>query len=153
MKSFFRATLATLALLATASAFVSPMSRHPIHPSATKMSLQRETSAFTQESTLTLLDYALDGENKNRKTMAVHVAAFASALMPLAAFAAEQADEYEYGAVSAPPIVPIVGGLLAILTALLPIVLRRGEEAFEEMKARDDFGKKDDALDKSRKRK
>jgi len=53
-------------------------------------------------------------------------------------------------AVDAPNFVPIVGGLLAILTALLPIALRGGEEAFEEMKKTDGFGSGQDKL-KSRK--
>ena len=38
-------------------------------------------------------------------------------------------------AVDAPPLVPIVGGILAIATALLPIALRPGEEAFEEVRS------------------
>ena len=70
---------------------------------------------------------------------------------PLIALA-EDVDDYEYGAVSAPSFVPIVGGLLAILTALLPIALRGGEEAFEEMKDTGSFGKGQDVL-KSRKKK
>ena len=69
---------------------------------------------------------------------------------PLAALA-EEVDDYEYGAVSAPSFVPIVGGLLAILTALLPIALRGGEEAFEEMKDTGSFGQGKDVL-KSRKK-
>jgi hypothetical protein len=67
---------------------------------------------------------------------------------PLMALA--EADDYEYGAVDAPPFVPIIGGILAILTALLPIALRSGEEAFEEMKDEGNFGTGKDVL-KSRK--
>lgn len=70
---------------------------------------------------------------------------------PLMAVAEEFGDDYEYGAVSAPPLVPIIGGLLAILTALLPIALRGGEEAFEEMKQDGTFGSGQDIL-KSRKK-
>jgi hypothetical protein len=69
---------------------------------------------------------------------------------PLVALA-EAVDDYEYGAVSAPSFVPIVGGLLAILTALLPIALRGGEEAFEEMKDTGSFGQGKDVL-KSKKK-
>jgi len=72
------------------------------------------------------------------------------ASQPLIALA-EEAEDYEYGAVSAPPLVPIIGGLLAILTALLPIALRGGEEAFEEMKGDGTFGSGKDVL-KSRKK-
>ena len=53
---------------------------------------------------------------------------------PLAALAEE---DYEYGAVNAPIGLAWGAGVLAILTALLPIALRGGEEAFEEMKERD----------------
>ena len=63
---------------------------------------------------------------------AVASAALVTANLPVwASFAVE--DDYEYGAVDAPPLVPIVGGILAIGTALLPIALRPGEEAFEEV--------------------
>ena len=63
---------------------------------------------------------------------------------PLVAMAVEE-ENYEYGAVDAPIGLAVGGGILAILTALLPILLRGGEEAFEEMKDRDSdtFGKSD----------
>lgn len=81
-------------------------------------------------------------------TAAAAAAAAATAnVLPLAALAAEK-DEYVYGAVDAPPLVPIVGGVLAILTALLPVLLRSGEEAFEDMKDRDGFGSGRDQLKK-----
>lgn len=56
---------------------------------------------------------------------------------PLIALAEEVGDEYEYGAVSAPISVAWVGGIFAVLTALLPLALSGGEEAFEEMKEAD----------------
>lgn len=46
-------------------------------------------------------------------------------------------DDYEYGAVDAPIGLAWAVGLLAILTALLPLALKGGEEAFEEMKSTD----------------
>mmetsp|Transcript_8097 Transcript_8097/g.12525 ORF Transcript_8097/g.12525 Transcript_8097/m.12525 type:complete len:151 (+) Transcript_8097:126-578(+) len=59
-------------------------------------------------------------------------------LAPTVAKAVEDApDDYEYGAVNAPIGIAAVGGLLAILTALLPLALQGGEEAFEEMRERD----------------
>lgn len=62
-------------------------------------------------------------------------AAASIALHPLAAIAEE--DDYEYGAVDAPIGLAWAVGLLAILTALLPLALKGGEEAFEEMKSTD----------------
>ena len=74
-------------------------------------------------------------------------------LAPLAALAEE---DYEYGAVDAPIGIAVGGGVLAILTALLPVVMKGGEEAFEEMKdqSADSFGKKDnkDVLSAKRKK-
>ena len=50
---------------------------------------------------------------------------------------AEEVDDYEYGAVNAPIGIAWAAGCLAILTALLPIALSGGENAFNEMKDRD----------------
>ena len=50
----------------------------------------------------------------------------------------EVADDYEYGAVNAPVGLAWGAGVLAILTALLPIALQGGEEAFEEMRQQDE---------------
>ncbi len=55
---------------------------------------------------------------------------------PLIALA-EEVDDYEYGAVNAPIGIAWAGGVLAVLTALLPLALRGGEDAFNEMKDRD----------------
>ena len=78
----------------------------------------------------------------------------AIATSPLVALA-EEVDEYEYGAVNAPIGIAWAGGVLVILTALLPLALQGGEEAFEEMKERD-AGKwgtgSNDALDRNRRR-
>jgi hypothetical protein len=63
-------------------------------------------------------------------------AAVVIASSPLMALA-EEADDYEYGAVNAPIGIAFAGGVLAILTALLPIALQGGEKAFDEMKERD----------------
>ena len=43
-------------------------------------------------------------------------------------------DTYEYGAVDAPIGLAWGVGVLVILSALLPLALQGGEEAFEEMK-------------------
>lgn len=49
----------------------------------------------------------------------------------------ELQDDYEYGAVDAPIGLAWGAGVLVILTALLPLALQGGEEAFEEMRQQD----------------
>jgi ABC-type molybdate transport system permease subunit len=72
--------------------------------------------------------------------------------LPLLLTLAEAADDYEYGAVDAPIGIAWAGGILAILTATLPIFLKSGEKAFEEIKDRDadTFGKRNDILKKKK---
>jgi len=65
---------------------------------------------------------------------AATTAAVVISTSPLIALAEE---DYEYGAVNAPIGLAWGVGVLAILTALLPIALRGGEEAFEDMKEKD----------------
>lgn len=83
-------------------------------------------------------------------------AAVVIATSPLVAFAEEVVDDdYEYGAVSAPISVAWIGGIFAVGTALLPIALSGGEDAFNEMKEADKgkFGTGDSsALDRKSKR-
>jgi hypothetical protein len=76
------------------------------------------------------------------------------ATSPLAALA-EEVDDYEYGAVDAPIGIAVAGGILAILTAAVPVFMQGGEEAFNEMKDRDSgvWGSgQTDALNKKKKR-
>lgn len=116
--------------------------------------LSATASAFVVAPTAratTRLKASKQNEDAGILSPQLKAAAFATMVtmsQPLIALAEE---DYEYGAVDAPPFVPIVGGLLAILTALLPIALRGGEEAFEEMKDDGSFGKGNDPL-KSRRR-
>ena len=85
--------------------------------------------------------------NANPVPVAAAAAALVTAnILPFVALAEE--DDYVYGAVDAPPLIPIIGGILAILTAALPVLLRSGEEAFEEMKDSDGFGSGRDQLGK-----
>lgn len=109
----------------------------------------------TKQQTLVRLDASKKiGDNDASKPLipikysAAAFATMATLSQPLIALAE---DDYEYGAVDAPPFVPIIGGILAILTALLPVFLRSGEEAFEEMKGQGEFGEGNDPL-KSKKR-
>lgn len=91
-------------------------------------SVQGFTPMSTTKSTTRLS--AIPQEWKDKAALAS--AAIITANVPVwASFAVE--DDYEYGAVDAPPLVPIIGGVLAIATALLPIALKPGEEAFEEV--------------------
>jgi hypothetical protein len=73
------------------------MPKQSVHPSTTaKIDIKVTTAAVT--------------------TTAAAATAFVTSVMyPLAALAVQE-DNYEYGAVDAPPLVPIIGGVLAILT-------------------------------------
>lgn len=92
---------------------------------------------------------SLEAHN-NKLVQVATTAAIALVTSPLVALAEE---DYEYGAVNAPGGIALAWGVgvLAILTALLPVALKGGEEAFEEMKDRDSdkWGSgKSDALNK-----
>lgn len=97
--------------------------------------LATSVSAFapvqsTSRATTSQLSASIPQEWKDKAAIAS--AALITINIPVwASFAVE--DDYEYGAVDAPIAIPIVGGILAIATALLPIALRPGEEAFEEV--------------------
>ena len=93
--------------------------------------VQMTTSRITTSSS-TSLSAILPQEWKDK--VAVASAAIVTANLPVWATAFAVEDDYEYGAVDAPPLVPIIGGVLAIGTALLPIALKPGEEAFEEVR-------------------
>jgi hypothetical protein len=71
-----------------------------------------------------------------RFTQIIATTAAVVATSPLAALA-EEADGYEYGAVDAPIGIAVAGGVLAILTALLPLALQGGEDEFNKMKDKD----------------
>jgi hypothetical protein len=65
----------------------------------------------------------------------------ALSISPLAAIAEQAADdEYVYGAVNAPGGIGLAAvlGVLAILTAAVPVILAPGEDAFNEMKKKDE---------------
>uniref|UniRef100_A0A7S2A631 Uncharacterized protein n=1 Tax=Trieres chinensis TaxID=1514140 RepID=A0A7S2A631_TRICV len=118
------AILAAALLSAPASAFV------PQPPTSNSGVLLRAT-----EPTFDPLNLS-DDAKVSTTVAAAATAAVAAVAVPLAAVA-EEADDYEYGAVDAPIGIAVGGGILAILTALLPVALRGGEEAFEEMKEND----------------
>ena len=75
----------------------------------------------------------------NAATVAAASLTTAAIATPLAALA-EQDDDYVYGAVAAPGGLGLAAGLgvLEILTAAVPAVLAPGEDAFNEMKERDE---------------
>jgi hypothetical protein len=79
--------------------------------------------------------------------------AFAASVMPAVALAAEVSEEIEYGTVTAPNFILPLGAALAILTALLPVFLKSGDEAARQMQERDQdiFGKSMDSVGKKKK--
>ena len=87
-----------------------------------------------------------------KKSYAPAVAAAVALSSPLVAMA-EETDEYVYGAVDAPIGLAWGAGVLAILTALLPIALSSGEDAFNEMRDADAEGWGTGNSDKLRNRK
>ena len=72
------------------------------------------------------------------------------AASPLAAVA--ESDDYEYGAVDAPIGIAWAAGVLAILTAAVPVLLQGGEKALEQQRIDEggSFGKSQDILKKRR---
>jgi len=72
------------------------------------------------------------------------------AASPLAAVA--ESDDYEYGAVDAPIGIAWAAGVLAILTAAVPVLLQSGEKALEQQRIDEggSFGKSEDILRKRR---
>jgi hypothetical protein len=62
-------------------------------------------------------------------------------------------DDYEYGAVDAPIGLAVGAGVLAILTAAIPVLLAPGEEALEEMRKNEGnrFGTGESLLNKKKK--
>jgi hypothetical protein len=63
---------------------------------------------------------------------------WAAAAASAASSSSESPDEYVYGAVDAPIGLAFGAGVLAIATAALPVLLRSGERAFEEIRERDE---------------
>lgn len=113
------------------------------------------TGAFVPKS-ISRPELRLQAVQQTTGVNAKIAAAFTVAAINLAPLAALAEEDYEYGAVDAPIGIAVGGGILAILTALLPVVMKGGEEAFEEIKdqSADSFGKKDnkDVLKGNRKK-
>ena len=84
------------------------------------------------------------------------IAAVAGIIAANAPLIAQAEEDYEYGAVNAPGGLALAlgVGILAIATAAVPVLLKPGEEAFEEIKERDSstFGKDTSDVLKSRKK-
>ena len=110
--------LFTMLAVSSASAFVAP-----------RPSVAPKESAL-QATNLEKISHAA--------TVAAGTIATTIVASPLAALAED--DEYVYGAVDAPGGLGLAAGLgvLAILTAAVPVVLAPGEDAFNEMKERDE---------------
>uniref|UniRef100_A0A7S2M7J7 Uncharacterized protein n=1 Tax=Skeletonema marinoi TaxID=267567 RepID=A0A7S2M7J7_9STRA len=99
------------------------------------------TSAFVAPTTPAQTTTQLSAKNVNFEKIgnAATVAAASVIATPFAALAADVVDDYEYGAVNAPGGLGLAAGLgvLAILTAAVPVLLAPGEDAFNEMKDKD----------------
>ena len=99
------------------------------------------SSAFVPSAPTTQTTTQLSAKNVNFDKIgnAATVAAASVIATPFAALAADVADDYEYGAVNAPGGLGLAAGLgvLAILTAAVPVLLAPGEDAFNEMKEKD----------------
>lgn len=89
-------------------------------------------------------DFRLQAVQQSPNVGAKIAAALTVVAINVAPLAALAEEDYEYGAVDAPIGIAVAGGILAIATAFLPVLLKGGEEAFEEMKERDSdsFGAK-----------
>lgn len=126
-------TLLALLSVASASAFVAPGGRSAVLP------IQSAPRAF-----LSALPSDNDENPSHAATVAVATLVATLASSPLAALAEE--DNYVYGEVNAPGGLGLAAvlGVLAILTAAVPVILAPGEDAFNEMKDRDEkkWGKK-----------
>lgn len=134
-------SLLTLLSFTSASAFVPGW--RSIAPSPTR-------SAVPHASSLSAVPTDDEQHNNNIEGIS-HAATVAAGTLlatlassPLAALAED--DDYVYGAVNAPGGLGLAAGLgvLAILTAAVPVILAPGEDAFNEMKDRDEkkWGKK-----------
>eukprot|EP00978_Attheya_sp_CCMP212_P015279 scaffold39385_cov46-Attheya_sp.AAC.1 len=147
--------LVTLLLLAasTCSAFVAPSSRSSA--SFVRLNAMQEDSLSAASfDPLGMASNSRMSTGARSVTGAMAAAMAAMVASPLMALAEEAEGDYEYGAVDAPIGLAWAGGVVLILTALLPIAMQGGEEAFDEMKERDstNWGKKDqDTLKKKRK--
>ena len=92
-----------------------------------------------------------DVTSSSSKAVAISTAFAATlAASPLAAVA--EGDDYEYGAVDAPVGIAWAAGVLAILTAAVPVLLQSGEKALEQQRIDEGgtFGKSEDILKKRR---
>eukprot|EP00550_Attheya_septentrionalis_P000350 CAMPEP_0198290950 /NCGR_PEP_ID=MMETSP1449-20131203/8631_1 /TAXON_ID=420275 /ORGANISM="Attheya septentrionalis, Strain CCMP2084" /LENGTH=151 /DNA_ID=CAMNT_0043989519 /DNA_START=61 /DNA_END=516 /DNA_ORIENTATION=+ len=148
--------LVTLLLLAasTCSAFVAPSSRSSA--SFVRLNAMQEDSSAASFDPLGMASISsrkMSSTGARSVTGAMAAAMAAMVASPLMALAEEAEGDYEYGAVDAPIGLAWAGGVVLILTALLPIAMQGGEEAFDEMKERDstNWGKKDQDTLKKRK--
>ncbi len=124
MVKFTKSLALILSSLASSSAFVAP--RH-VSPPVT------QTNEKAADN-----DVPITTNNVNKFNVALTTAAVTAS--PLASFAATQDDDYVYGAVAAPGGLGLAAGLgvLAMITAAVPVLLSPGEEAFNEMRDRDE---------------
>ena len=135
-RSLFKILAITLTLQVTAAFFTTPVGQQQFQRTpAVCLRLVQPSEEDTTVATNKMERHSMRpmGEKIGQLATTVAVVLATSPWMALA----EEAEEYEYGSVNAPIGIAWAGGVLAILTAFLPVALRGGEEAFEEMKERD----------------
>ncbi|KAL3762167.1 hypothetical protein ACHAWU_000631 [Discostella pseudostelligera] len=118
----------------------------PIFTTLLCLSAPTTTSAFIvpAASTTTPSSTALHATSPNSPNNFIGATIATATVLstsPLAAIAEQAADdEYVYGAVNAPGGIGLAAvlGVLAILTAAVPVILAPGEDAFNEMKKKDE---------------
>jgi hypothetical protein len=130
----FKLIVAVLSIQSVVS-FIVPQGHQVVGQSAAKVIAAKRINVDDVACGTSPVSQSLEPWVKRIRQIATTAAVVVST-SPLMVLA-EEADDYEYGAVNAPIGIAWAGGVLAILTALLPIALRGGEEAFEEMKERD----------------
>jgi len=126
------------------SSIQTTATRAAFEPTATE-SDDGNTALSPENQRLVTVTTARTTGNFAATTTAFVAAAATTSFFPALALAAAESDNYEYGKVDAPIGLAFLGGVLAILTALLPIALKGGEKAFEEIRERDadTFGSRD----------
>ena len=127
-----------LLCLSSTSAFVAPTGRLE-HPSAAILS--RSFTAAHAAASSSSPDDSQTLPSRGNAASSIIAATSLVAFSPLAALAEQATEEdYVYGAVNAPGGIGLAAvlGVLAILTAAVPVILAPGEDAFNEMKERDE---------------
>jgi hypothetical protein len=137
--SFFSKLIIFLLACHSTVAFVSGPTVRVSRPAAfAALAATKPSSEQNVATRMAVTGSDVPKNNRNNKFAKLWTAAAVLvATSPLMALA-EEAEDYEYGSVDAPIWIAWVAGVAVILTAFLPVALQGGEEAFEEMKKKDE---------------